>query len=277
MSVGGRRWSCRRTLGIHSLFHQPLFCSLQVAVQSYKHAGSSTQVNTETRQLEVMLTPEEYGKSMRIEWAAGWGGATWGSDIWERAGREPPQSEGTAASTAALGQQLEVPQIEVWLGVWHASMQMLMQLTDLCLYSPRCLHSLLHKFQMQCVELPVSSDSAPTIAPHCLPVPFHLLQPLLKMSLHLFLGDHPFKTVLKPCPSVKRHLPSVQEHLAHVALLLSMNWKATLFPIVPFFRHRWLLKRIWPRSPPKFLQEGQPGSSRNVHPLQNTHREGHAF
>lgn len=138
MSVGGRRWSCRRTLGIHSLFHQPLFYSLQVAVQSYKHAGSSTQVNTETRQLEVMLTPEEHGKSMTIEWAAGWGGAVWGSNIWERAGREPPQSEGTAASTAALGQQLEeVPRIEVWLGVWNASMQMLMRLTDLCLYSDR--------------------------------------------------------------------------------------------------------------------------------------------
>lgn len=85
MSVGGRRWSCRRTLGIHSLFHQPLFYSLQVAVQSYKHAGSSTQVNTETRQLEVMLTPEEHGKSMTIEWAASWiGGELFGEVIFEK-------------------------------------------------------------------------------------------------------------------------------------------------------------------------------------------------
>lgn len=85
MSVGGRRWSCRRTLGIHALFHQPLFYSLQVAVQSYKHAGSSTQVNTETRQLEVMLTPEEHGKSMTIEWAASWiGGELFGEVIFEK-------------------------------------------------------------------------------------------------------------------------------------------------------------------------------------------------
>lgn len=217
------------------------------------------------------------------------GGAIWGSDIWERAGREPPQSEGTAASTAALGQQLEeVPQIEVWLGVWNASMQMLMQLTDLCLYSDRdmschsvsivcCTNSRCSVCSCLCPQTQKSSASAPTIAPHYPPVPFHLLQPLLKMSLHLFLGDHLFKILLKPCPSVKRHLPSVQEHLARVALLLSMNWKATLFPIVPPFRHRWLLKRIWPHSPPKFLQEEQPGSSRNMHPLQNTYREGQTF
>lgn len=73
LSVGGRRWSCSRTLGMHSLFHQPLFYSLLVAVQS-EHAGSSTQVNTETWQLEVMLTPEGRGESMRIEWPSGWWG-----------------------------------------------------------------------------------------------------------------------------------------------------------------------------------------------------------
>lgn len=116
LSVGGRRWSCSRTLGMHSLFHQPLFYSLLVAVQS-EHAGSSTQVNTETWQLEVMLTPEGRGESMRIEWPSGWWGDCLGNDIWERAGREPPQSEETEAPTAALRQQLEVPRMEVWLGV----------------------------------------------------------------------------------------------------------------------------------------------------------------
>lgn len=235
-----------------------------------------------------MLTPEEHGESMRIERAAGWGAAVWGSDIWERAGREPPQSEATAAPTAALGQQLGVPWMEVWLCVWNAGMQMLMQLTDAYLYSDRdmschgvsivcCTKSRWSVCSCLCPQIQKSSTSAPTIAP-CYPsVPFHLLQLLLKMSLHFFLGDHPFKILLKPCPSMKRHLPSVQEHLARVALLLSINWKATVFPTVPPFRHRWRLKRIWPHSPPKFLQEEQPGSPRNMHHLQTTHRESQAF
>lgn len=132
---------------------------------------------------------------------------------------------------------------------------MLMQLTDSCLYSDRdmschgvsivcCTKSRCSVCSRLCPQIQKSSASAPTIAPHYPPVPFHLVQPLLKMSLHLFLGDHPFKILLKPCSSVMRHLPSVQEHLASVALLLSINWKATLFPIALPFRHRQHLKRI---------------------------------
>lgn len=141
---------------------------------------------------------------------------------------------------------------------------------------PRCLHSLLHKFQMQwACGLRFRS---PPLQPPPLHPTIHLCLSTYCSLCSKCLSTSSWGTI--PSRFCSNHVllwGAIFLHFARVALLLSMNWKATLFPVVPPFRHRWLLKRIWPHSPSKFRQEEQPGSSRNVHPLQNTHREGQAF
>lgn len=121
-------------------------------------------------------------------------------------------------------------------------------------------------------QIQKSSASAPTIAPHYPPVPFHLLQPLLKMSLHLFLGDHPFKILLKPCPSVRRHLPSLctrgpppvhelESHLISrcpaLQTPLALEENLTTFSIkIPPRRAAWIIKK---RAPSTEYTQGRPG------------------